>query len=128
LSTLSLQIVSDHSATSQMFFLVEWRPSSKIVDSVITLLLFPECQVLLEQLNDAFSVAEVILLELIDFVESLLESAISELACLVVVLENFIVEYREVKSETELDRVAGRKIDGVSLFVCGLCLLLNFCE
>ena len=91
---------------------------SQVVDLVIALLfLFPEGEVLLEELNDALGIAEVVLLELVDLVESLLESAISELASLGVILQDFVVEDGEVQGEAELDWVAWGKIDSVSLLV-----------
>ena len=91
---------------------------SQVVDLVIALLfLFPEGEVLLEELNDALGIAEVVLLELVDLVESLLESVISELASLGVILQDFVVEDGEVQGEAELDWVAWGKIDSVSLLV-----------
>ena len=54
---------------------------------VVTLLfLLPEGEVLLEELDDALGVTEVILLELIDLVKSLLERVVGELASLGVIL------------------------------------------
>ena len=44
------------------------------------------------------------------------------------VLEHFVVEHREVESQTKFDRVAGGEIDGVSLFISLLSLLLDFLE
>ena len=99
---------------------------SHVVDlSFLVLLLSPKSEVLLEKLNDALGIAEVVLLELIDLVESLLESVVSEIAGLLVVLHDLVVEDREVKGKTELDGVAGRKGDGIG-FVIGLkCLVLD---
>ena len=42
------------------------------------------------------------------------------------ILEDFVVEDREVESESELDGVAGGKIDAVGLFVGFLSLFLDF--
>ena len=93
---------------------------------VVTLFfLLPEGEVLLEEFNDALSVAEVVLLKLINLIESLLESRVSELTCASVVLEHLIVEDGVVEGEAELDGVASGKIDGVSLFVGLLSLLLD---
>ena len=45
--------------------------TSQVVDLVIALFLFfPESQVLLEKLDNALSITEVVLLELVDLVES----------------------------------------------------------
>lgn len=82
--------------------------TSQVVDLVIALLLFfPESQVLLEKLDDALSIAEVVLLELINLVESLLESVVGKFACLGVILEHFVVEYGEVEGQAKFDGVAG---------------------
>ncbi len=103
---------------------------SQVVDLVVGVLLFllPESQVLLEELNDALGVAEVILLELIDLVEGGLQSVISQLASNGVILKHFVVENREVEGETELDRVASGKVDVVGLFVSFFSLLLDVFE
>ena len=103
--------------------------TSQVVDLVIALLLFfPESQVLLEQLDDALSITEVILLELVNLVERLLESVIGKFACLGMVLEHFVVEDGEVEGQTEFDWVARGEVDSVGLFVSLLGLLLNFLE
>ena len=66
---------------------------------VITFLLFlPEGQVFLKELNDALGVTEVILLELVDLLESVLESLVSKLTSGLVVFHNFVVEDGEVES------------------------------
>ena len=99
---------------------------SQVIDLVVAFLLFfPEGQVLLEKFDDALGIAEVVLLKLIDFVEGLLEGVISELASFGVVLQDFVVEDGEVESQAELDGVAGRQIDVVSLLVGCLGLLLD---
>ena len=71
--------------------------SSKVVDLVVTLLfLLPEGEVLLEKLDDALGVTEVILLELIDLVQSGLQGGVCELTGLGVVLQHLVVEDAEV--------------------------------
>ena len=96
---------------------------------VISFLFFlPESQVLLEKLDDALGVTEVILLELIDLVEGGLQGVVSELAGLRVILQHLVVEDGEVKSETKLDWVARWQLNGVSLFVRLSGLLLNIFE
>ena len=100
--------------------------TSQVVDLVIALLLFfPESQVLLEKLDDALSIAEVVLLELVNLVESLLESVVGKFACLGVVLQHFVVENGEVEGQAKFDGVAGGQIDAVSLFVGLLSLALD---
>ena len=99
--------------------------TSQVVDLVIALLLFfPESQVLLEKLDDALSIAEVVLLELVNLVESGLKGIVSELTSFCVILKHLIVKDREVECETELDRVAGGKFDSVRLLVSSLGFLL----
>jgi len=93
---------------------------------VTFLFLLPEGEVLLEEFDDALGVTEVVFLELIDLIECLLESVVGEFAGLGVILEDFIVEDREVESESELDGVASGKIDAVGLFVGFLGLSLDF--
>ena len=84
---------------------------SHVVDlSFLVLLLSPKSEVLLEKLNDALGIAEVVLLELIDLVESLLESVVSEIAGLLVVFHDLVVEDREVKGKTKSNWVGGFKI------------------
>ena len=95
-----------------------WLFVSEVVDLVSTvLLILPQGQVLLEELDDALGVTEVILLKLVNLVESILEGLVGKLAGGLVVLHHFVVEDGEVQSETELDWVAWWEGDGVSLVV-----------
>ena len=94
--------------------------SSQVVDLVFTgvlFFLFPESQILLEQLDDALGVAEVFLLEFIDLVKSFLEGFISEVASRLVVLHHFVMEHREIEGQAELDWVAWWEGDIISVFV-----------
>ena len=84
---------------------------------VTFLFLLPEGEVLLEEFDDALGVTEVVFLELIDLIKSLLESIIGELTGLGVILEDFVVEDGEVEGKTELDRVAGGKFNLVGFLV-----------
>ena len=103
--------------------------TSQVVDLVVAFLfLLPEGEVLLEELDDALGIAEVVLLKLVDLVEGLLESVISELARFRVILEHFVVEHGEVKGEAELNGVASGKLDSVSLFISLLGLQLDIFE
>ena len=105
--------------------------NSQVIDRlVVTTILFllPEGEVLLEELDDALRVAEVVLLQLVDLVESLLQSFISQLARLRVILENLVVEHGEVEGKTELDRIASRKVDPICLFIGLLGLPLDVFE
>ena len=93
--------------------------SSEVINLVLLLVfLFPESEVLLEELNDALSITEVVLLELINLVKSFLESLVSKLTSSLVVLHHLVVEDGEVERETELDWVARRKRDLVGFLVC----------
>ena len=103
--------------------------TSQVVDLVIAFLFFlPESQVLLEKLDDALSIAEVVLFELINLVEGLLESVVGKFASLGMVLEHLVVEDGEVEGQAEFDGVACRQIDSISLFVGSLCLALDLLE
>merc|ERR1712061_512996 len=51
--------------------------------------------------------------------------ALYEFTCFRVILEHFVVEHGEVESDTELNRVAGGKVDSVSLLISLLGLLLD---
>jgi hypothetical protein len=102
---------------------------SQVIDLVVAFLLFfPEGQVLLEKLDDALGIAEVVLLELVNLVESLLEGRVSELASLAVVLQDFVVEDGEVEGEAELDWVARRQFNAVSLLVSCLGCVFDLLE
>jgi len=105
------------------------RPSSKVVNVVAIFLLFaPESEVLLEELNDALGVTEVVLLELINLVESILEGLVSEVAGGLVVLHDFVVEDREVEGKSKADGVAGWELDLVGLVVVLEGVLLDALE
>lgn len=82
--------------------------SSQVLNVVISVafLLFPESKVLLEKLNDGLGVTEGLLIDVVNFVHGVLESGLSQLACLFVVLHHLIVEDREVEGESQLDGVA----------------------
>ena len=101
---------------------------SEVVDLVIAVLvlLAPEGEVLLEELNNGLGITEVVLLELINLVESLLEGGVSEGASISVVLHDFVVEDGEVESKTKLDGVASGKFDAVSFVVSAKGSLLDF--
>jgi len=85
---------------------------SQVINGIIALLFFlPEREVLFQELNDALGVAEFVLFELVNPFESGLESIVSQLACLAVILHHLVVEHREVQSESKLDGVAGGQIN-----------------
>jgi hypothetical protein len=99
---------------------------SEVIDLVVTFFLFfPEGEVLLEEFNDALGVTEVVLLEFIDLVESILESLVSELAGSLVVLHDLVVEHGEVEGKAELDGVAWWEGDLVGLVVSFESVLLD---
>ena len=95
------------------------RHSSHVVEVVATIFFFflPESQVLLQELDDALGVTEIVFLKLVDLVEGFLESFVGELAGGLVVLHDFIVEDRKVEGQTELDGVAGWECNNVCLVV-----------
>merc|ERR1712029_1049445 len=106
------------------------RISSQVVDLVIGILffLFPESEVFLEELDNALGISEVVLFELVNLVESFLESLVSEVAGGLVVLHHFVVEDGEVERQTELDWVAWREGNFVGFVVSLESLLLHFLE
>merc|ERR1711957_1013075 len=105
------------------------RRLSKVVDGVVVVLLFsPESEVLLEELNDGLGITEVVFLELVNFVEGILEGPVSEVTGGLVVLHGLVMEDGEVKGETKLDGVARGEGDAVGLVVGGKGLLLNLLE
>ena len=53
---------------------------SEVFNVVVALLLLPEGQVLLEELNDALGITEGFLINIIDLVHCILKSSLSELA------------------------------------------------
>jgi hypothetical protein len=85
--------------------------------AVVLLFLLPEGQVLLEELDDALCVTEIVFLEFINLVESFLKGAVGELAGGLVVFHHLVVEDREVKGETKLDGVAWWELNLVSFVV-----------
>ena len=114
---------------SQCRFAVS-RTRSQVVNlfTIFFCFLLPKRQVLLEELDDALGVAELILIERIDLVESLLEGFVGQFASSRVVLHDFVVEDREVEGETELDWVAWWKFNSVGLVVSLESLLLDTLE
>ena len=55
--------------------------TSQVVDSVVALLfLFPEGKVLLEELNDALGIAEIIFFQLINLIKGFLQGAVGKFA------------------------------------------------
>ena len=79
------------------------------------LFLLPEGEVLLEELNDGLGISEGLLVNVIDLLESVREGLLSELAGLLVVVHDLVVEDREVEGETKSNWVAGVEALGASL-------------
>ena len=81
---------------------------SQVIDFVfsVAFLFLPESQVLLEKLNDALCVAEFILLQRVDLVESLSESLVSKFTRRRVVIHHLVMEHGEVQSKAQFDWVA----------------------
>jgi len=72
----------------------------------LLLFFFPEGKVLLEKFNDRFGISEGFFIDIINFLKSLRKGNFSKGACLRVVVHNFIVENREVKSKSKSDWIA----------------------
>jgi hypothetical protein len=73
----------------------------------LLLFFFPEGEILLKEFDDGFGISEGFLIDVINLLESIRESGFSEFTGLLVVVHNFIVEDREVKSKSKSDWVAG---------------------
>ena len=95
---------------------------------VAFLFLLPEGQVLLEELDDALGVTEVVFFKLVNLVKGVLEGLVGEVTGGFVVLHGFVMEDGEVEGKTEFDGVARRELDSVGFVVGGKCALLNFVE
>jgi hypothetical protein len=109
-----------YKSSSQYFVICLWTvvSVSEVIDSVVVILLFlPESKVLLEELDDALGVTEVVFLELVDLVEGILEGLVRECDGLLGVLLGLVVEHGEVERESELDGIAGGQGDVHGLLV-----------
>jgi len=100
---------------------------SKVIDDGLALFLLPEGKVLLEELDDGLGISEGLFIDVIDLLEGLGKSLLAELASLLVVVHNLVVEHGEVESETKSDGVACVELLGenVSLLVTLLSALLD---
>ena len=103
---------------------------SKVIDDGLTLFLLPEGKVLLEELDDGLGISEGLFIDVINLLEGLGKSLLAELASLLVVVHNLVVEHGEVESKTKSDGVASVKLLGenVSLLVALLSTLLDGVE
>ena len=100
--------------------------SQFIQSSVIVFFFLPESEVLLQEFDDGLGITEIVLLEFIDLLESVLKSDVSKLASSLVILHDFVVENREVKGKSKLDWVAGWQLNAISLPVGFQSILLDF--
>ena len=82
------------------------RECSEVLDSVLTVLLLPEGQVLLQQLDDGFGISKGFLVNVINFLEGLRESLLTKGACLLMVVHHLVVEHGVVEGKTQSDWVA----------------------
>jgi hypothetical protein len=80
--------------------------SSEVLDGVLLLLFFPERQVLLEELNDGLGISEGLFVDIVNLLESIRQSLLTELTGRLVVVHNLVMEDGEVESETQSDWVA----------------------
>ena len=79
---------------------------SKVFDVVLFFLFFPEREVFFKELNDGLGISECLLVNIVDLLESIRQSSLSEFAGLLVVVHNFVMEDREVKGKSKSDWVA----------------------
>jgi hypothetical protein len=103
---------------------------SKVIDDGLTLFLLPEGKVLLEELDDGLGISEGLFIDVIDLLEGLGKSLLAELASLLMVVHNLVVEHGEVESKTKSDGVASVELLGedVGLLVALLGTLLDGSE
>ena len=80
---------------------------SEIFDGVVTLFLLPEAEVLLEEFDDGLGISEGFFIDIIDLLQSFGQSLLTEFTGLLMVVHDFVVENREVQSESESNGVAG---------------------
>ena len=79
---------------------------SEVFDGVLFFLFFPEREVFFKELNDGLGISESLLVNIVDLLESIRQSSLSEFAGLLVVVHNFVMEDREVKGKSKSDWVA----------------------
>ena len=110
---------------SQWFSFMNNKHRSHVLNVVLVpfFLVFPEGQVLLEQLNDGLGITEIFLWYFVYLIECKLQCLFSKLACFLLVLHHLIVKHREVESKTKLDWMARRQRDLKSLIVCLECFV-----
>jgi len=103
---------------------------SEVLDGVLLFLFFPEREVFFEELNDGLGISESLLVNIVDLLESVRQSLLSEFAGLLVVVHNFVMEDREVKGKSKSDWVAGVQRLGRSggLLIVGKSSILNGVE
>ena len=82
---------------------------SQVFNGVLLLFFFPEGEILLKEFDDGFGISEGLLIDVINLLESIRESGFTEFTGLLVLVHNFVVEDREVKSKSKSDWVAGVK-------------------
>jgi len=82
---------------------------SQVFNGVLLLFFFPEGEILLKELDDRFGISEGLLIDVINLLESIWESGFSEFTGLLMIVHNFIVEDREVKSKSKSDWIASIK-------------------
>ena len=80
---------------------------SEVFYGVLLLFLLPERKILLEEFDDGLGVSESLLINIVDLLEGVLQSLLTELAGHLVVLHDLVVEHREVEGKTESNWVAG---------------------
>jgi len=79
---------------------------SQVFDGVLLLLFLPERKVLLKEFDDGLGISESLFVNIIDLLESIGQSLLTEFASLLVVVHHFIVEDGEVESQSKSDWVA----------------------
>ena len=94
---------------------------SEVLDGVLLFLFFPEREVFLEEFDNGFGISEGFLINIVDLLEGIRQSSLTEFAGLLVVVHNFVVEDGEVKGKSKSDWVAS--VQGLRRFGSGLIVL-----
>ena len=80
---------------------------SKVFNTIVTLLFFPEADVLLEKLDDGLGISESFLVNIVDLFKGLRKCIFTKSAGFGFVTNNFVFEDTVVQSETKSNWVAG---------------------
>ena len=79
---------------------------SEVFNGVLLLLLLPEGEVLLEELDDGLGISEGLLIDLVDLLKGIGESLLTKLTSVLVIIHDLVVEDGEIEGESKSNWVA----------------------